>query len=410
MTISAKTQTSYDLLAPEVLFNPYPLYQQIRADKPVYFYEKKGFWFLTRYQDVEAALLDPRLSSNRQALLTSQLPDSDLSIIQNLMKFTSNFIVEKDPPIHTDLKDISTPSFTDQALASWQATIQNITDNVLDEIAQQQSIDVVADLSLKIPSMVTATIFDVPEADRENLIYWSKSISNFWGFSTRENIQEVAKQADVGALNFTALIQRLVTEHQQQSGNSVLSLLINAFAEKELNFELLPSLGIAILGGDYLITSDMIANGIYTLLSHPHQWQKLKENPELVNSAIEELMRFDNSLQVAFRFAKENLTIGGVEIPAGSIVALAIGAANRDPEKFDNPEVFDITRSPNEHLSFGKGIHYCLGAALARMELKACFSTLIRRLPNLHFDPDRPPVFRRNNLAFKGFESLHVKF
>jgi pimeloyl-[acyl-carrier protein] synthase len=160
-----------------------------------------------------------------------------------------------------------------------------------------------------------------------------------------------------------------------------------------------------------LTTTDLIANGVNALLSHPDQLQKLKKNPSLINSAVEEMIRFDTSVPFFFRIAKQDLTIGGKDITAGSVIALGLGAANHDPEKFEEPEIFDITRTPNEHLGFGSGIHFCLGAALARMQLTICFTTLLRRLPNLSFAPDKQAIPTKHSiLIFRGFDSLPVKF
>ncbi|MBO1052086.1 MAG: cytochrome P450 [Dolichospermum sp. DET73] len=279
------SEIDYDLFAPEFLFNSYPLYKLIRSKDPVYYYKKGGFWYLTRYKDVEASYQDTRLSSDRSSLFVQQLEGVDLNTIQNFRFLMGNMMVEKDPPHHTQLRKISLPGFLPRALENWRSIIQETTDNLLD-----------------------------------------------------------------------------------------------------------------------------IPNGINALLNHPHELRRLKENPELIDSAIEEMIRFDAAATHSLRVAKENLTIGGKEISAGSVVALGIATANHDPEKFENPEVFNITRSPNEHLGFGKGIHFCLGSVLARMELKICFSTLLKRMPNLMFDPNYTPVVKRNSLAFKGFESLRVKF
>ena len=191
----------------------------------------------------------------------------------------------------------------------------------------------------------------------------------------------------------------------------MISLLTVAYQEQGFNLEELPSQCINILNAGLLTTTDQISNGVNALLNHPDQLQKLQQNPTLINSAVEEMIRFDTSVPFFFRIAKQDLTIGGKDITAGSLIALGLGAANHDPQKFDSPSVFDITRSPNEHLGFGSGIHFCLGAVLARMELNICFTTLLRRLPNLRFDPDKQAIpTKHTTLILKGFDSLPVKF
>ncbi|MFN7412800.1 MAG: cytochrome P450 [Dolichospermum sp.] len=404
------SEIDYDLFAPEFLFNSYPLYKLIRSKDPVYYYKKGGFWYLTRYKDVEASYQDTRLSSDRSSLFVQQLEGVDLNTIQNFRFLMGNMMVEKDPPHHTELRKISLPGFVPRALENWRSIIQETTDNLLDQVEAQGRMDIVADLSLKLPYHIMAKIFDVPKEYREEFIQWTKDITNFWGVSGNENIQEIAHKADRAAVSFIAALKELIAKRQQQPGTDMISLLVVSYIENEINLELLPSLCILILNAGYLTTVDLIPNGINALLNHPHELRRLKENPELIDSAIEEMIRFDAAATHSLRVAKENLTIGGKEISAGSVVALGIAAANHDPEKFENPEVFNITRSPNEHLGFGKGIHFCLGSVLARMELKICFSTLLKRMPNLMFDPNYTPVVKRNSLAFKGFESLRVKF
>ncbi len=403
-------ETDYDLFAPQFLLNPYPLYQRIRSEDPVYYYKKGKLWYLTRYQDVEAAYQEPRLSSDRSALFLQQLEGVNLNTIKNFRFLMGNMMVEKDAPQHTQLRKIARPGFTPRALENWRSIIQKQTDNLLAQVEARSSMDIVADLSLKLPYDIMAKIFGVPKEYREEFIQWTKDITNFWGVSGSDNIQEIAHQADRAAVSFIAVIKDLIAERQRQPGIDMISLLVVSYIENEIDLELLPSLCILILNAGYLTTIDLIPNGVNALLNHPQELQKLKENPELIDSAIEEMIHFDAAATHSLRVAKENLTIGGKEIPAGSIVALGIAAANHDPEKFDNPEVFNITRSPNEHLGFGKGIHFCLGSYLARMELKICFSTLLRRMPNIMFDPNYTPVLKRNSLAFKGFESLRVKF
>jgi cytochrome P450 PksS len=410
MTTFFHPNKNYDLLAPEALINPYPLYQQIRTEEPVYYYEKGGFWLLARYQDVEAAFLDSRLSSHRNAMFIHQAAGLDLNCIQNFTKLSSKFIVDKDPPEHTTLKKVLLPEFKAQALKRWQADIQNIVDNLLDQVEDQHSLDIVHDLSIKLPLLVITKILGIPESEKENITQVVINLANFWGFSGNGDIRTIAEKADTSALYMSNLVNQLIAERQRQPGDDMISLLIASCQESGLDLEVLPSLCVEIIAAGNVTTIDTIPNGIHTLLKHPQQLQLIKENPELINSAIEETIRFDPSEQIVFRTAKEDLSIGDKEIPAGSIVALGVGAANRDPEKFLNPDVFDITRSPNEHLGFGKGAHFCLGAVLARMNLKSCFSTLIARMPNLALDADQLPIVKRDTLAFKGFESLYVKF
>ncbi len=406
-------QQTYDLFAPEALVNSYPLFKRMRSEDPVHYCEEGGYWILTRYRDVQAALHDERLSSDRTALFINQLGSLDLKQIQNFLHLASKWMVEKDPPEHTRLRKLGNQGFTTRAIESWRDIIQNTTARLLDNVENHGSMDVVSDLSVPLPTLIITQIFGVPETDRVQFIKWTMDIATFWGApggSTIE-IEEFARKADLASAHFSALIGQLIEQRRRQPGTDMISLLCVAYEEQGFNFEELPSLCIQILGAGLLTTTDLISNGVNALLHHPEQLQKLQKNPTAINSAVEEIIRFDTSVPFFFRIAKQDLTIGGKDIPAGSVIALGLGAANHDPQKFDEPEVFNITRSPNEHLGFGAGIHFCLGAVLARMELTICLTTLLRRLPHLSFAADKPAIpTKHKSLLFKGFDSLPVKF
>jgi pimeloyl-[acyl-carrier protein] synthase len=413
----AQQSPTYDLFAPEIIANPYPLYKRIREEDPVHYEASLGYWILTRYQDVEAALRDERLSANRRTLFIQQLGNLDVSLIQNFLQLTDNSMIEKDPPDHSRMRKLANQGFTTRALESWRGIIQKTTDNLLDQVQHQGYMDIVSDLSVPLPSLIIAKIFGVPESDafgersyRANLIQWATDISSFWGGPSGNNIEELAQKADTSAAQFITLINQLVAERRQKPGTDMISLLTMAYTEQNLDFAELPSLCILILNAGRSTTTDLIPNGVSALLNHPEQLQKLKDNPALMSSAIEEIIRYDSSVSFVFRIAKEDIEIGGQKIPAGSVIALGLAAANHDPAKFTLPDNFDIERSPNEHLAFGPGIHFCLGAVLARMELNICFSTLLKRFPNLQFDSTRPPLPRRNTFVFKGFDALPVRF
>ena len=405
-------QPTYDLFAPEALVNSYPLYKRMRSEDPVHYCESAGYWILTRYRDVEAALRDQRLSSDRTALYINNLGSLDFNLIQNFLHLTSKMMVGTDLPQHTRLRKLANPGFTTRAIESWRSIIENTTDRLLDNVQNHGGMDVVSDLSVPLPGFILPEIMGVPETDRANLLEWASDIGTFFGAAGGSTIEmeELARKAEKAAVQFCALIRQLIEQRRRQPGTDMISLLSVAYQEQGFNLEEVPSLCIEILNAGLLTTTDLISNGVNALLSHPDQLQKLKKNPTLINSAVEEMIRFDTSVPFFFRIAKQDLTIGGKDITAGSVIALGLAAANHDPEKFDSPEVFDITRTPNEHLGFGSGIHFCVGAVLARMELTICLSKLLRRLPNLGFAPDKQAIPSHTTLVFKGFDSLRVKF
>jgi pimeloyl-[acyl-carrier protein] synthase len=406
-------QQTYDLFSPEAVANSYPLFKRMRSEDPVHYSEALGYWILTRYRDVEAALRDERVSSNRKALFINNLGSLDVKEIQNFLDLTSNMMVDTDPPEHTRLRKLANPGFTTRAIESWRSIIQNTTDRLLDNVQNHGGMDVVSDLARPLPGIIITEIFGVPETERANLLGWARDITTFFGAaggSTIE-IEELARKADKAAAQFCALIRQLIEQRRRQPGTDMISLLSVAYQEQGFNHEKLPFQCMEILNAGMLTTTNLISNGVNALLSHPDQLQKLKKNPTLINSAVEEILRFDTSVPFLTRIAKQDLTIGGKNITAGSVIVLGFGAANHDPEKFEEPEVFDITRTPNEHLGFSSGIHFCLGAVLGRMDLSICLTTLLRRLPNLGFDPDKQAIpTKHSNLLLKGFDSLPVKF
>ncbi len=403
-------QQTYDLFAPETLLDSYSLYKRMREEDPVHYCESLGYWILTRYDDVEAALRDERLSADRSELFINKLSNLDVNLIQNFIYVNSKMMMETDPPDHTRLRKLANQGFTTRAIESWRSIIQNVTDQLLDKVDNHSSMDIVSDLSVPLPALVIAEMFGVPESERVNLIAWARDIGIFWGAPSSSNIEELARKADFATAQFYELMKQLIEERRRQPGMDMISLLTMAYEEQGFNLRELASQCNLILVAAQLTVQDQIPNGVNALLRHPEQMRKLQDNLALINSAVEEIIRFDTSAPFVLRIAKQDLTIGGKNIPTGSVIALGLGAANHDPAKFDSPSVFDITRSPNEHLGFGPGVHFCLGAILARMELTICLATLLRRLPNLRFDPDKQAIPRHTSLVFKGFDSLKVKF
>jgi pimeloyl-[acyl-carrier protein] synthase len=405
--MSKDTQSpTYNLFSPD----PYPIYRQMQDRDPVYYSESLGFWIVTRYRDVEASLKDERFSSDRSALFIHQLGDLEIDLIQNFLRLINNMMLEKDPPVHTQMRKLANQGFTARALESWRSIIQQTTDRLLDRVQQQGHMDIVIDLAAPLPALIIAEIFGVPEGDRANLIQWAADILVFWGTPSDRNIEEVARRAESASIQFTKLIEQLIEDRRHQPGTDMISLLIAAYEAQGLDLEDLPSLCILILNAGHVTTSDLIPNGIAALLDHPDRLGQLIECPELIPAAVEEMIRYDTPTPFVFRVTKEAIVLSDKTIPAGSVVALGLGAANHDPAKFTHPDRFDIDRSPNEHLGFAPGIHYCLGVVLARMELAICFTTLLRRMPHLQRDRDKPAIPRQTSLAFKGFESMPVRF
>ncbi len=403
-------QKEFHLFAPQALQDPYPLYRQMRQDAPVYYSEENRFWVLTKYRDVEAALRDDRLSADRSQLFFSQLQGVDLRKVKNFLKLFNNMMIEKDPPEHTGLRKIANRGFKEKALANWHGIVQSTVDTLLNRVKNQGRMDIVADLASPLPVDIIADIMGIAAQDRENLVKWGRDVAELWGAPTSPDMEELVARADNSAALFLGLLERIIEDRRKNRGSDMISVLIEAYETSGISLDTLPARCIELINGGHLSTTETISNGFHALLTHPEQLAKLRANPELLDSALEEVARYDAAAAIVFRIAKEPLTIRGVEIPKGSVVGLGLGAANHDPEVFTSPDEFDIERSPNEHLAFSKGTHFCIGRVLARMELRACYTSVLERMPNLRLDPDRPAVIRHTSAVFKGFQTLPVVF
>ena len=270
--------------------------------------------------------------------------------------------------------------------------------------------ELVEDFAYILPGEIIAEIFGVPREDREDFQRWSTIIGDFSGIVVTGGMEEKAREANEAAGKLIAYFTRKIEERQKNPKDDVISLLISGYEGGKLNQDELISQCFLIITAGFLTTVEMIPNAINQLLCHPEQLQKLRENPALLDAAVEECLRYDSSVPMIFRIATDDITIGDKVVPKGHIMALALAAANRDPQQFESPEVFDITRKNNKHVTFGFGAHYCLGAPLAKIEIGLAIETLFRRLPNLRFDKQHPAEVLADNMQFKGYKSMRLKF
>jgi cytochrome P450 PksS len=252
-------------------------------------------------------------------------------------------------------------------------------------------------------------MFAIPTIDREIFQKWSNAIAKFLGGSFG-NLEEDARLANESVIKLESYFNDLLIERRQKLGNDLMSLLITGYEAGKMDEKELCAQCIQILVAGHVTTVDQLTNGIHDLLQHQSQRQQLQSNPNLISNAVEEILRYNTSVPFTQRLAKVNLTIGNKQIEAGQIVLLSLAAANHDDTVFNSPEQFDITRKDNQHLTFAIGTHMCLGAHLARLELKIGLENLFKRLPNLRFAEDKLPQLKTESLMFRGFHSLPVKF
>jgi cytochrome P450 len=408
MTLAAVKRT-LEILAPENLRDPFPLYRQLQESDPVHWSETVHAWFITRHEDVAACFRDPRLSSDRtQFFINHQLRGMGEDKVKELVSISNRQMVMKDGMEHTRLRRNANPGFTPQAIERWRPDVIKTTDKVLEQIHDMKRMDVVRDYAELLPLLVIMEFFDIPVKDRLDFQHWSTTTLRLFGTSTEGDVMEIASQANAAISQLFRYVEGIVHERRVKPGRDMLSTMIHAQEEGRLEDASLIPNAILLLTAGHLTTADQLSNGVHALLTHPEELQKLKENPALSKSAVEEILRYGPSVPFIHRIATEDFELRGRTIQRGQVVFLGMAAANRDPSVFPDPDRFDITRQGNKHLAFAFGPHMCLGATLARLELEVGFERLLQRLPGLRLDETRPALPKCNSLVFRGFDSLPV--
>ena len=382
--------------------DPYPAYHRLREHDPVH-QPFPGVWILTRYRDAAALLRDPRGSSDRRKsemyeLFLQSLPEPlDPEELQPSMLFL-------DPPDHDRLRGLVHKAFTPRVVERLTERIKEVVAGLLDRVADEREWDVVADLAYPLPVTVISDMLAVPEADRDHLRRWSLDLIH-----TIDPIipPDALARAQTAGREFRAYLNDLIVDRRKRPGEDLLSGLIAAEDQGEqLSPAELVSTCVLLLIAGHETTSGLIGNGTLALLRHPDEMRRLREDPSLIRSGIEELLRFDSPVQLTGRLMLEDVEIGGRRIAKGEDVVAIVGAANRDPGQFPDPDRLDLGRPENRHMAFGGGIHFCLGAHLARLEGRVAIGELMRRFPTLDLATDE--VEWRDTITLRGLKSLRV--
>jgi cytochrome P450 len=392
----------FNPMDPEFVADPYPMYHRLRAEDPVH-HSPLGFWVLTRYADVMAMLRDPRLIKEPIAAFVAARfgmavpPGLGLSML------------DRDPPDHTRLRGLVSKAFTPRALEKLRPGIQQIVDALLDQVAGRGSMDLIEEFAYPLPVRVICEMLGVPVQDHERFKAWGLDIARGLDAIMLPPDSEVGQRSVSGRRALAEYFRELIAERRAAPRDDMLSALIAAEeAGDTLNEEELLATCILLLVAGHETTVNLIGNGTLALLRHPAELRKLRDHPGLIGSAVEELLRFDGPVQRTARIPSEDITIGGQTIGKGELVMPFLGAADRDPAQFPDPDRLDLTRTDNRHIAFGMGIHFCLGAPLARMEGQIALNTLLARLPRLTLATDRPRF--RQSLTLRGLQALPVSF
>ncbi|WP_376796068.1 cytochrome P450 [Thermogemmatispora sp.] len=399
--------TLSDVHQPEYLANPYPLYHRLREHDPIYWDEEMHAWVLTRYADVVAVLRDPRFSSAWGTLETAWMPEELRPRLEPALRAVSRQMLFLDPPDHSRLRGLVARAFTPRMVESLRPRVQRLVDELLDALQAQERMEFVADFAYPLPAIVIAEMLGVPPEDRSQFIVWTRDFGRLLDGSNL-SFEELLQTLD-GIAEFLAYFRRQIEQRRSAPRDDLLQALIMAEEQGDrLSEEELLGNCVLLLAAGHGTTTHLLGNGLYALLQHPEQLQLLRDNPSLAATAVMELLRYDSPVQLTSRRLKTDVDWAGRRFKAGDEVLTVLGAANRDPEQFPDPDRLDLRRADNRHVAFGHGPHFCLGAPLARLEAEVAFTTLLRRLPGLHLETEQ--VERFPSLVFRGFQALPVAF
>jgi cytochrome P450 len=396
-------EVEFNPMDPEFVADPYPMYQRLQADDPVH-HSPLGFWVLTRYADVMASLRDPRLVKEPIAAFVAArfgmaVPPPGLGLS----------MLDRDPPDHTRLRGLVSKAFTPKALERLRPDIQRLVDGLLDQVDGHGEMDLIDEFAYPLPVNVICDMLGVPVKDHERFKQWGLDIARGLDAIMLPPDSEVGQRSIAGRRALAQYFRELIAQRRAAPRDDMLSALIAAEeAGDKLNEEELLATCILLLVAGHETTVNLIGNGTLALLRHPAELRRLRDDPGIIGTAVEELLRFDGPVQRTARIPSEDIVVGGRTIPKGELVMPFLGAADRDPAQFPDPQRLDLTRADNRHIAFGLGIHFCLGAPLARMEGQIAINTLLKRLPKLALATDKPEF--RQSLTLRGLQSLPVSF
>jgi cytochrome P450 PksS len=384
--------------------DPYPFYARLRAESPAHrvtLPDGQAVWLVTRYDDVAMVLKDERFAKDRFKTLTPEQLAKQPWMPAFAKPLTRNML-DQDDQDHDRLRALVQTAFTPRLIEQMRGRVQALTEELLDAVRGRQTVDLIRDYALPLPTTIIAEMLGVPVQDRHKFHCWSKAIFSIsasrWGMVL----------AMPSVWRFIRYLRKFIRSRRLSPRDDLVSALVQAeqAGEKLSEDELLAMVMLLLVAG-HETTVNLIGNGMLALLEHPDQLEKLRNDPALIKPAIEELLRFQGPVESATeRFARDDVTVAGVTIPKGETVLAVIASANRDERQFARPDILDITREPNRHISFGQGVHFCLGATLACLEGQIAINTLLRRAVGLRLAVPPAALRWRRGLVLRGLEAL----
>jgi cytochrome P450 len=401
----------WDPYDPAWVDDPYAVYAELRRANPVH-RNALGFWVFTRHADCLALLRDRRSSSDGRNVDTTSFRELRVADLpahdgpEAMLAEMAPFLF-RDPPDHTRLRGLVQKAFTPRVVEGLRPRLEEICEALLDDALARGEVDLVADYAYPLPVQIIVEMLGVPAEDHEQFRVWSHALAR--GLDPDFLLPPDAVQQRLGAiLSFVQYFAALIEQRRQKPGEDLLTRLIQAEEQGDVltQGELLSTCILLLVAG-HETTVNLISGGALTLMEHPDQLALVRDDPSVIRSAVEEMLRYVCPVQLTGRVALEEMEVGGARIARGEFSMLLIGSANRDPDAFDDPETFDVRRAENNHLGFGFGIHHCLGAPLARLEAQIALPALFRRAPHLRRTTDE--LSYKENIVLRGLESLPVQ-
>jgi cytochrome P450 PksS len=398
--------TVVNIASPEFKADPFPFYARLRAEAPVFRVPLAGgqsAWLITRYDDVALALKDERFTKDRTKAQTPEQA-AQQPWVPGLFKPLARNMLDLDPPDHTRLRALVQKAFTPRLVEQLRPRVEALANDLLDAARGRGRLDLIRDYALPVPTTVIAEMLGVPPGDRHAFTRWSRALvsaaPSSWGML----------RVIPAAWSFLRYVRAGIRSRRQAPGDDLISALVRVEdAGGQLSEDELVAMVFLLLVAGHETTVNLIGNGVLALLQHPTELERLRQDPTLAPSAVEELLRYGSPLLTATeRYAREDVAVAGATIPRGELVYAVLASANRDEGHFRDPDTLDLSRAPNPHLAFGLGPHYCLGAALARLEGQVAIQALVRRAPGLRLAVPAGSLRWRRGLVLRGLEALPV--
>ena len=396
------------LFSDEILQDPYPTYARLHEEGPLHYVDvgsKWAVWSIFSHAECSSVAKDPRLSAKRAQQMLLPLPLSRQSEFSELARMLGLWLIFMDPPEHTRLRKLLNKGFSAAAVEGLRPQAEAIVDQMLKPLQHGSEVELMSEFANPMPVRIISELLGVPQALHGTFVNASRAIAVFRGNPNRT--VEEARAAQDALIELTEFFRKTVAERRRNKGSDLISLLIDIEEEGEvLTEEELYAQCIALLFAGHETTRNLIGNGMYALLQHPQETAELRERPEMIRSAVEELLRYESPVQFTARVLKEDIEVCGQQIRKGWTVLCMLGAANRDPKQFKEPNQLDLKRLNNQHLAFSAGLHFCIGAQLARLEGRIALLNLVQRFPEMKLTGPRPEW--ASTFGFRGLKSLPV--